>query len=356
MKHKNTNTFSIFVKKFLLLSIFVLLFFSASRALASETKGTIFPGFKYAFGENLGWINFGCDNCNVHITDTGLSGHAWSRQYGWINLSPDGGGVTNNCAGELGGKAWSNSLGWVDFSGAQINGSGKFTGLAGTPLTKAGRVNFSCDNCNVSTDWLQCALRESPTQVIINSITNNVVPSISANITITNEGSVDTEYQYEWCVVSDISNPCGGGNVFYSSGAKLIAAGQSWTTDKVATVPDTGTYYFKMVVYFGTNYSVASQVFTAVAGGGSGVAGSGVAGGGGGGGNNTASVCKYDSADFNLDHLVNSTDFSILLYFWKKNLPFSNIYVDINKDGKVDSIEFSIMLSQWGHKTTCSAN
>lgn len=184
-------------RKIVIFGILFSMVFCSSIVFASENNGTIYPSSNYAFGENLGWINFGCDNCNVHITDIGLSGYAWSREYGWINLSPTESGVTNNCAGELGGKAWSKSLGWVDFSGVVINAAGQFTGIAGTPGTKAGRINFSCDNCDVSTDWLQCALRESPAQVLINLITDNIIPSISANITITNEGSIDTEYQYE---------------------------------------------------------------------------------------------------------------------------------------------------------------
>ena len=345
-----------FKKNYLFLFIILGLFLFTNSLSASNVDGTIIPISKYAFGENLGWINFGCDNCNVHITDTGLTGYAWSRQHGWINLSPDGSGVTNNCAGELGGKAWSRSLGWVDFSGASINASGEFKGVAGIPNTKAGRINFGCDNCGVSTDWLQCNLRESPAQVVINSIADITVPSITAGITITNEGSIDTEYQYEWCVVTDISNPCGGGDdVFYSSGAKLITSGQSWVTTKNATVPNIGTYYFKLVVHYGLNYSTASQIFTAKNSG----SGGGSGGGGGTGGGNPIIInpvvpiagSHYDTADFNRDHVVDSVDFSILLYFWKKNFPFNNIYVDINKDNEVNSIDFSILLSQWGRKT-----
>lgn len=331
-------------KKFYLLFFLIIFLFTIVNSLsASNVNGTISPNPKYAFGENLGWINFGCDNCNVHITDTSLTGYAWSRQYGWINLSPDGSGVTNNCAGVLGGKAWSRTLGWVDFSGATIDSAGKFIGIAGTPETKAGRINFSCDNCNVFTDWRQCSLRESPAQVVVNSITDNIIPLITANITISNEGLIDTEYQYEWCVVSDIGNSCGGGDdVFYSSGAKSLIAGEDWNTTKDATIPDIGTYYFKLVVHYGLNYSTASQVFNAVSGG------------GGGGGESVSTVItnsNYDTADFNRDHMVDSIDFSILLYFWKRNSPFKNLYVDINKDNQVNSIDFSIFLSQWGRKT-----
>jgi len=244
-------------KIYFFLFIILGLFISANSLSASNINGTIIPSFGYAFGENLGWINFGCDNCDVHITDTGLSGYVWSRQYGWINLSPDGSGVTNNCTGVLGGKAWSKSLGWVDFSGASINADGEFIDMAGVPGSKAGRINFDCDNCDVSTDWRQCSLRESPAQVAINSVTNTV-PSITAGITITNEGSIDTEYQYEWCVVSDINNSCGGGDdIYYSSAAKLITAGQDWVTTKNAVVQNPGTYYFKLVVHYGANSSSA---------------------------------------------------------------------------------------------------
>ncbi len=317
--------------------IFTILFsfFCISRVFASNIDGTILPNQNYAFSENLGWLNFGCDNCNVHVTDTGISGYAWSRQFGWINLSPSGSGVTNNCAGELGGKAWSKSLGWIDFSGAKINDAGKFIGMAGTPLTKAGRINFECDNCGVKTDWQQCLLRESPAQVLINSIIGNVIPSVTANITITNEGNINTEYQYEWCVVSDINNSCGGGDdVYYSSGAKLILAGENWIVNKNATVIDPGTYYFKLVAHYGTNFSTSTQVFTAVAPSSS----------GGGGGHSSSDAM---SADINRDGFVNSIDFSVLLYFWGKNYPYKNINVDINGDKNINSIDFSILLYHW---------
>jgi len=105
----------------------------------------------------------------------------------------------------------------------------------------------------------------SPAQVKINSITDNTVPSISANVTISNEGSAGYEYQYEWCVVSSEDNACGGGDdVFYSSAAKYIQAGEDWNTTLDATVSNTGSYWFKVVVYYGTEKSGASQTFTAV--------------------------------------------------------------------------------------------
>ncbi len=130
-------------------------------ALASQTDGTINAGSNYAWGENIGWINFGAVNGNIHITDTALSGFAWSQNYGWINLSPTNGGVTNTSGGILGGNAWSSTLGWIPFSGVTIDTSGKLTGRAGTAGSTAGRINFDCSNCSVITDWRPASVRTS---------------------------------------------------------------------------------------------------------------------------------------------------------------------------------------------------
>jgi len=365
-------------KYFFLITLSILLASSFYLpVLASESNGTIDPSHKYAWGENLGWLNFGCDNCDVQITDTEISGYAWSRQYGWINLSPTSSpGVINNCAGQLSGSAWSSNLGWIDFSGTSIDMNGRFSGISSTSGTQSGRVTFDCTNCNVQTDWRQCSLRESPAQVVINSIIDNIIPSVSANITISNEGTVDTEYEYEWCVVTSMNNACGGGDdVFYASAAKLIEVDDSWTTNLSAIVSNAGSYWFKLVVHYGEDRSTASYVFSAQAapsgGGGGGGGGSGGCGGGEGGrttegGSYSGSGCStggtasstsggtsgnFGTADFNRDHIVDSVDFSILLFFWKTIPPFKNIYVDINKDNKVDSIDFSILLSQWGKRT-----
>ncbi len=104
----------------------------------------------------------------------------------------------------------------------------------------------------------------SPAQVIINSMSDTTVPSISANVTISNEGNAGYEYQYEWCVVSSQDNQCGGGDdIDYASAAKYLAVGADYTANLSATVPNTGNYWFKVVVYYGTEASGASRTFTA---------------------------------------------------------------------------------------------
>lgn len=193
----------------------------------------------------------------------------------------------------------------------------------------------------------------APAQVLIQSMGSTETPSISANIRITNEGSVDYEYQYEWCVVSSVSNACGGGDdTYYASAAKLIDSGDDFDTTLSATVPLAGTYYFKTVAYFGADSSVASRQFVATAPASSGGGGSGGGGGGGGGGgsSNTRSESTPAAsapADINGDAKVNGTDFSILLAFWKTPGPFKNAAVDLNRDNKIDSVDFSILLYRW---------
>jgi len=104
----------------------------------------------------------------------------------------------------------------------------------------------------------------SPAQVLINSISDTTIPTVSADTTITNEGSGDFEYHYEWCVVSDQDNQCGGNDdTYYASASKLIQTGQDYNATLSATVPDAGTYWFKLVVYYGTEASGASRQFAA---------------------------------------------------------------------------------------------
>ena len=196
----------------------------------------------------------------------------------------------------------------------------------------------------------------TPAQVIVNSISSTVTPNITANVTITNEGLSGNEYQYQWCVVSSLNDPCGSGhNVFDGVAAKYINAGQDFNTTLTATVPSAGTYYFKVIAYFGTDSSISYRSFTATAPIQNPVNPGGGGGGGGGGGSpppqiqplNPLKVCGKKS-DFSCDGRINEIDFSILLYYWKSKPPFANPAVDMNKDGKVDTIDFSILLYNWG--------
>lgn len=103
----------------------------------------------------------------------------------------------------------------------------------------------------------------SPAQVIINSITDTTIPTISASVRITNEGTAAFEYTYEYCIVTSNTNQCGGGNdEAYGSAAKLISAGQNFDTTLTLNVTQTGNYIFKVAVWWSNQSSKSSKTFT----------------------------------------------------------------------------------------------
>jgi len=122
----------------------------------SAIDGTIGSTYKYAWGENIGWINFGTTNGNVHITDSGLSGYALSETVGWIYLDD----VANDSEGNLSGYAWGENVGYIDFNptngGVVINSSGEFTGSALSE--NIGWIIFDGDY-TAKTDWRPASAR-----------------------------------------------------------------------------------------------------------------------------------------------------------------------------------------------------
>lgn len=81
---------------------------------------------------------------------------------------------------------------------------------------------------------------------------------------ITNEGAIAYEYQYTWCVTDSSSNKCGGGDdIFSSTAAKLIQPGENFDTTLNSTISGAGNYWFHVYVAFGSDFSEASQSFTA---------------------------------------------------------------------------------------------
>jgi hypothetical protein len=176
MSHQTQYALGIFV-----CSLIVGLSFSYAEA--SQSSGTIDPtsaGFKYTrickdvacstFG-NVNWkptLNASTNGATaVSVTDSGLSGHIWGDEIGWINLSPAGAGVTiDPNTGTLTGKGYSTVGGWINFSptgaGVSINSSGEFTGNAYVAGINGGWMKFSCPGTYcVKTDWVPVPNRSS---------------------------------------------------------------------------------------------------------------------------------------------------------------------------------------------------
>lgn len=141
----------------------VLVFFSFTKTLpiaeASMFNGTIDETYRYAWGENVGWVDFGSTTDTVYVTDSALTGSAYGENIGWIILNPSGyGGVTNDAEGNLAGYAWGENVGWIDFSDVTINENGEFIG--GAYGENIGWITFATTTENkVVTDWRPASVR-----------------------------------------------------------------------------------------------------------------------------------------------------------------------------------------------------
>jgi hypothetical protein len=136
-----------------LLSVFLLFPLVAS----AENIDPDNDGSQYAWGENVGWINFEpSQGEGVTVTDSAVTGKAWGENIGWINLSPATGGVVNDGAGNLSGYAWGENVGWINFgptnAGVKIDpATGAFSGKAWEE--NIGWINFAPDGKPVKTSW-----------------------------------------------------------------------------------------------------------------------------------------------------------------------------------------------------------
>lgn len=127
------------------LAILVLVILSLTTALSAENIDPTNDDSQYAYGENVGWINFEPNvagpNVGATVSSSKLTGFIWAENIGWINLSPSTyGGVINDGTGQLAGFAWGENVGWLNFNpqvpgdanhyGVTIDSEGNFDGWA----------------------------------------------------------------------------------------------------------------------------------------------------------------------------------------------------------------------------------
>lgn len=120
----------------LILCIFTLAICVGGKVVFAENIDPWDDGSQYAYGENIGWLNFEPGfGGGVTVDDTALTGYVWAENIGWINLSPEGqGGVMNDGHGNLSGYAWGENVGWINFDpehgGVTIDYDDNFDGWA----------------------------------------------------------------------------------------------------------------------------------------------------------------------------------------------------------------------------------
>ena len=187
--------------------------FMLAAILTLLTAGVVFAeninpandGSKFAWSENLGWINAqpgGPGGPGVQVADSVLTGYAWSENAGWISASCTNDascgttsyGVTNNGCGTLSGYAWSENVGWIDFA-CSTNGScatanygvvinpktGIFSGRAWSE--NAGWITFASSGPNpyqMATSWRRAVPTGSPALTAGKSAGTNVLLSWTA--------------------------------------------------------------------------------------------------------------------------------------------------------------------------------
>ena len=164
---------NLYKKTLIILSVATIFSVYVPQAHASYTDGTIDSTYHSA----LLCLNDTCTSTSqinfkptlgtpVHITDSGITGNAWSETFGWINFAPSYGGVTNTLDGVLGGYAWGDGAGWINFApthgGVTIGITGQLTGYAWSE--NFGWIKFNCGEINacVSTDWRPKSARQGP--------------------------------------------------------------------------------------------------------------------------------------------------------------------------------------------------
>ncbi|MFA5386692.1 MAG: prepilin-type N-terminal cleavage/methylation domain-containing protein [Candidatus Paceibacterota bacterium] len=92
------------------------------------TTGPIDLTYRWAWGDNIGWIDFGYAAGNVQVNTTDLSGYAWSDNVGEIALNCSSTPIGDICGtsnfevfhdagtGDLSGWAWNDVIGWIRFN------------------------------------------------------------------------------------------------------------------------------------------------------------------------------------------------------------------------------------------------
>ena len=141
------------------LAMFVVAILALASVASAENIDPNEDDLQYAYGENVGWLNFEPNLPNpkvgATVTSDKLTGLIWAENIGWINLSPTVyGGVSNDGTGNLSGYAWAENVGWLNFNpvvpgdstnyGVTIDTDGNFDGWAWSE--NVGWINFGLND------------------------------------------------------------------------------------------------------------------------------------------------------------------------------------------------------------------
>jgi len=164
------------------------------------------PTEKYAWGTNVGWINFLPSDGGVTIYTDHLEGYAWSENVGWIRLGTynSGGshtyentsntnyGINNDGEGNLSGYAWGTNVGWINFNPSN--------GGVAIAMEPAGAMSGYAWAENIG--WIHFANSAAVTYQVA-TITDNSLP---VELAWFKARQVNTSIVLEWNTASETEN------------------------------------------------------------------------------------------------------------------------------------------------------
>ncbi len=183
---------------------FVFSLYILHSAYAAPT--TIDAANHYAYGANLGWIDWRGDTANGAVVGLSVvSGNIYSANVGWINLgdgTPVNGqtylnnsatdfGVNRDAAGNLRGYAYGANIGWINF---EANGAPKMDLLTGQFSGSVYSANCGWISLSNATTYVQSTVFAGNAGSASSKISSITKPAVGSSATITGLGGSSLLY------------------------------------------------------------------------------------------------------------------------------------------------------------------
>ena len=192
------------MKSKILLTVSVSTFTILNPVVAAPT--TIDAVNHYAYGANLGWIDWSGDTANGAVVGLQVcSGNIYSANVGWISLgsgTPVNGlsylnnsatdfGVTRDAAGNLRGYAYGANIGWINF---EATGAPKMDLLTGNFSGYAYSANCGWISLSNATAYVQSTVFAGNNGAAASTISGITKPATISSATITGLGGSAISY------------------------------------------------------------------------------------------------------------------------------------------------------------------
>ena len=298
----------------------------------------------YIWGENVGWIKLGDNSCTGN--DCCQTGTSYGYENDSNSTDDDGDGVVddwgvnNNISGILSGYAWGENIGWINFKdasgnnyhGARIDTNGNFSNYAWGE--NVGWINMNCsnnDSCNtvdfkVKTSWSSAVTPSSPIygsafigltpptggfSIVIN---DDAEETDSRDVTLTLNGGPDAVD----VMISNFSN-------FQDGIKKDYETTKTWTLTECEGVK---TVFVKFYNLLGMSSDITSDSITLVA-------------------PSPLSPLSPEAqqVDVNQDSKIDILDFNLVMINW--GVVTEGNIADLNDDNMVGIFDFNLLMIHW---------